>query len=260
MSEPPDQTASNGAPPPPIVLEGLLSIDAAFKANSRPLQAICVRENHRDYAVAKLIKAAESSGVPVYRVPEDEIDLQAQGKTHGGIIAFAGERRYVPLDALIKGIERPWIVMLDGVEDPFNFGQSIRAFYAAGAHGLIVRPRSWTTAAGVVARASAGASEWMPTAESDTVEAAADVFRARGLTIAVADKRRSVSMFKADLSGGLFLVIGGEKRGVTRSFADSANVRVSIPYGRDFDQSLGTTAAAAALAFEILRQREARGK
>ncbi len=240
---------------PPILLEGMLSIEAAFKTNSRPIQAICVRENHKDYAVAKLVKAAEANGIAVYRVPEDEIDLQARGTTHGGIIAFVGERRYTPLELLTTGITDAWIVMLDGVEDPYNYGQAIRAFYAAGAHGLVTRGRDWSHAAGTVARASAGASELIPTALVESVEDAAAVLRTAGLKIVVADKRRALPMYKADLRGGLFLIIGGEKRGVTRSFADSADARVAIPYGRDFDQALGTTAAAAALAFEVLRQR-----
>jgi 23S rRNA (guanosine2251-2'-O)-methyltransferase len=172
------------------------------------------------------------------------------------VIAQVGERRYVPLEALIKGVKNPFIVMLDGVEDPFNFGQSIRAFYAAGAHGLVVRPRTWNNAAGIVARSSAGASEWMPTASSESVEEAAAFFKSKGLTIAVADKTRAKPIYDVDLSGGLFLVIGGEKRGITRSFAASADLRVMIPYGRDFDASLGTTSAASVLAFEIMRQRE----
>jgi 23S rRNA (guanosine2251-2'-O)-methyltransferase len=240
----------------PIFLEGIFSIEAALKSGSRPIHALYAREYTKDYPVVKLIKAVEAQGIDVYHVPADEIDLLAQGNTHGGVIAQVGERRYVPLEALIKGVKNPFIVMLDGVEDPFNFGQSIRAFYAAGAHGLVVRPRTWNNAAGIVARSSAGASEWMPTASSETVEDAAAFFRSKGLTIAVADKTRAKPIYDVDLSGGLFLVIGGEKRGITRSFAASADLRVMIPYGRDFEASLGTTAAASVLAFEIMRQRE----
>src|SRR6185369_5507880 len=128
-------------------------------------------------------------------------------------------------------------------------------FYAAGADGLVLRPRNWMSAAGVVARSSAGASELMPTAIAETTQAAADFFRARGLRIAVAAKDHATALYEADLSGALFLVVGGEKRGVTRSFEDAADIRLSIPYGRRYPHSLGTTAAAAVLAFEIMRQR-----
>jgi 23S rRNA (guanosine2251-2'-O)-methyltransferase len=111
------------------------------------------------------------------------------------------------------------------------------------------------SAAGVVARSSAGASELIPTAIAETTQAAADVLRKQGLRVAVATKERAVSIYEADLSGPLFLVVGGEKRGVTRSFEDAADLRLSIPYGRRYAHSLGTTAAAAVLAFEIMRQR-----
>ncbi len=241
------------------ILEGIISIEAAIRANSRPVHRLLLRRGEHDRDLGRLARLAEREQIPVERVAPDEIDGQAQGKTHGGVIAFVGDRRFVPLDHLIAGKANPLIVMLDGVEDPFNFGQAVRAFYAAGADGLVVRPRNWMSAAGVVARSSAGASEWMPTAVAETTQAAADVLRGHGLKVAVADKERAVSIYDADLRGGLFVVIGGEKRGITRSFADAADVRLSIPYGRRFEQSLGTTAASAVMAFELMRQRSAAG-
>jgi 23S rRNA (guanosine2251-2'-O)-methyltransferase len=131
----------------------------------------------------------------------------------------------------------------------------VRALYAAGADGLVVRPRNWMSAAGVVARSSAGATEWIPTAVAETVFDAADVARAHGLTIACAAKDRAVSIYETDLAIPVFCVIGGEKRGITRSFADRADVRLKIPYGRHFPRSLGTASAVAVLAFEAMRQR-----
>lgn len=242
------------------VLEGIISIEAALRAHSRPIHRILIRRGEHDRDMGRLARLAEREQIPVERVSPDEIDAQAQGKTHGGVIAFVGDRRFVPLDQLIAGNAAPLIVMLDGVEDPFNFGQAVRAFYAAGADGLVVRPRNWMSAAGVVARSSAGASEWMPTAVAETTQEAADFLRGRGLKIAVADKERAVPLYAADLRGGLFVVIGGEKRGITRSFADAADIRLSIPYGRRFEQSLGTTAASAVIAFELMRQRLDTGK
>ena len=237
------------------ILEGIISIEAALSANSRPIERVYIRRDERERDVMRLVRQAEAAGIPVERAAPEQIDVLAQGKSHGGVIAIVGQRRFVTLDALIAGKDRPLVVMLDGVEDPFNFGQAVRAFYAAGADGLVVRPRNWMSAAGVVARSSAGASERMPTAVAETTQEAADFFRSRGLRIAVADKSRAVSIYEAELSGALFVVIGGEKRGITRSFADAADVRLSIPYGRRFDQSLGTTAASAVIAFEIMRQR-----
>src|SRR5262249_12410571 len=147
-----------------------------------------IREGVIEREVARLAREAERMAIRVERVPGDEIDRLTQGKSHGGVIALVGARKFVPLDSLVAEITRPFIVMLDGVEDPFNFGQAVRAFYAAGADGLVLRPRNWMSAAGVVARASAGASEWIPTAVAETTQSAADFLRKQGLKVAVATK------------------------------------------------------------------------
>lgn len=237
------------------VLEGFVSVRAALKAGSRPIDAIIVRRDKWDRGIAWLEHASRDAGIPFERADAAEIDAIAQGTTHGGVIARVGPRAFVPLGDLAAGAEAPFVAMLDGVEDPFNFGQAVRALYAAGAHGLVVRPRSWLSAAGTVARASAGASEWMPTALAETALEAAAHFRARGLTVACTAQQGAASIYEADLSGPLFLVIGGERRGITRSFLEQADLLLSIPYGRAFDQSLGTTGATAVLAFEVMRQR-----
>jgi 23S rRNA (guanosine2251-2'-O)-methyltransferase len=237
------------------VLEGTISIQAALQSESREIQAIYIRRDKGSRSIARLERKAHSAGVPIRRVDGDEIDARASGKTHGGVIAVVGSRRFSRLEDLIAGTERPFVVMLDGIEDPFNFGAAVRALYAAGADGLVVRPRNWMSAAGIVARSSAGATERMPTAIAETVMDGADFFRARGLTVACAIKKRAVSIYEANLAIPLFLVIGGEKRGITRSFVDQADVRLRIPYRRRFSQSLGTASAVAVLAFEVMRQR-----
>jgi 23S rRNA (guanosine2251-2'-O)-methyltransferase len=112
------------------------------------------------------------------------------------------------------------------------------------------------SAAGLVARASAGASEAIPTAIAATTDEAAAVFRERGYAVVCADETPDArSLYDADLTGRLFLLIGGEKRGVTRSFRERADLTLRIPYGNPSAQSLGTAAATAVIAFEILRQR-----
>jgi 23S rRNA (guanosine2251-2'-O)-methyltransferase len=225
------------------------------------VEQIYVAEGKWERAVSSLLRLAQSQDVPVTRLDRARIDELAQGSSHGGVLAQVGPRRTVDLaDLLPTTGEASFVVMIDGVEDPFNFGQSVRAIYAAGAHGLVVRPRNWMSAAATVARSSAGATERIPLAVAESAEAAAAFFRERGLTIACAVEERSVPIHAADLRGPLFLLIGGEKRGITRSFVEQADLRLRIPYGRAFDQSLGTTSAAAILAYEVLRQRSERMK
>ncbi|MBN2305996.1 MAG: RNA methyltransferase [Anaerolineae bacterium] len=237
------------------IIEGFVSVRAVLKSGSRPINTIYIRHDKRDNGVTWLEHAAADAGIPVERVAADIIDAHADGSSHGGIVALVGSRRLCDLADIAADRLAPFVAMLDGVEDPFNFGQAVRALYAAGADGLILRPRNWLTAAGVVARSSAGASEWIPTAIADTTLDAAQHFRARGLAVACAATQHAVSIYDADLTQPLFLVIGGEKRGITRSFLEQADLRLAIPYAGPFDQSLGTTAAAAVLAFEVMRQR-----
>jgi 23S rRNA (guanosine2251-2'-O)-methyltransferase len=111
------------------------------------------------------------------------------------------------------------------------------------------------SAAATVARASAGASERIATAVAESAEDAAAFFRRRGLLIACTGLENAVDVKAADLTKPLFLLIGGEKRGITRSFMEQADVTLQIPYGRVFRQSLGTAAAAAVLGYEVMRQR-----
>jgi 23S rRNA (guanosine2251-2'-O)-methyltransferase len=239
------------------VLEGLVSVQAALESASREIETIYVQQDKRDRGISRLERVAASQGVPLERVDRAAIDARSGGRSHGGVIALVGPRRFLQIEDLIRDTSTPFVVMLDGIEDPFNFGAAVRALYAAGVDGLVVRPRNWMSAAGVVARSSAGATELIPTAVAETAADAAGLCRAHGLTIACAAKDRAVSVYQADLVVPLFVVIGGEKRGITRSFRDQADLRLSIPYGRHFPRSLGTASAVAVLAFEAMRQRQA---
>ena len=237
-------------------LEGVISIEAALAAGSRDVAVVYIQHDKWDSGARRLMKAAAVAGVIVERVGRDFIDERAGGSSHGGVIALVGPRRLVTMAQLVEGRARPAVVMLDGIEDPFNFGQAVRALYAAGVDGLVVRPRNWLSAAAIVARASAGASELMPTAIAESAEEAADFYRDRGLTVACTTRKAVVSIYEADLSARLFLLLGGEKRGVTRSFVDKADLRLQIPYVRPFSHSLGAAASAAIVAFEMMRQRQ----
>ena len=239
------------------LLEGFISVSAALQGGRRPVYGIQVRTGKEDGQTRHLEQLARKVGIPLEWVSAEEIEAQAGGKTHGGLLARVGPYQFAALDSLLSGQSAPFVAMIDGVEDPFNFGASVRALYAAGTDGLVARPRNWLSAAGVVARASAGASELLPTALAETAEEAAAFFRQRGLAVACAtDDRGSVSLYDADLTVPLFLLIGGEKRGITRSFLNGADLKLRIPYGRPLPHSLGTASATAIIAFEVMRQRQ----
>lgn len=168
---------------------------------------------------------------------------------------MVGPRRFLSVDELLDTPGPSFTVMIDGVEDPYNFGSAVRSLYAAGVDGLVVRPRNWLSAAGIVARASAGASELLPIAVAETASDAAAACSPRGLTIACASRENAVSIYEADLTQPLFLLIGGEQRGITRSFLRQADIRLHVPYARGSAAELGTAAVAAVIGFEVMRQR-----
>lgn len=243
-----------------MVLEGRVSIEAALAAGVRPIVEI-LATNPGDRRLAFLRRAAAAADVPIRRAPADEIRRRVSGTSHGGVIALAGARTYVTLPELLAQAGVPaFLVLLDGIEDPYNFGQAIRSVHAAGADGLVVRQRSWEQAAGIVTRASAGASELLPTAITDSPAVAADVCHAAGLRVMCATTRADATwLHEADLTVPLLLLVGGERRGVTRSFMDDADLLLRIPYGRRGAHALGAATSATLIAFEVLRQRRGAG-
>jgi 23S rRNA (guanosine2251-2'-O)-methyltransferase len=180
------------------ILEGHISIEAVLRSQSRVVHSILVEDEKQTRGIAQVSRIARSVGISLQRVSKKEIDEQAAGQSRGGIIAHVGPRRFAYLDELVQNSkidgQIPLFVMLDGIEDPFNFGHATRALYAAGVDGLIVRPRNWMSAAGTVARASAGASEYMPTAVAESVEAATEALRGHGFTVACTDTRQAMSI------------------------------------------------------------------
>jgi 23S rRNA (guanosine2251-2'-O)-methyltransferase len=238
-----------------MVLEGHVSVEAALEAGQRHVHRIWARRPG-DRRLGRLRALARERGVLIEQVEPEMIDELAGGRTHGGVIGLAGPRRTLSVQSLLAEVgEGSLVVMLDGIEDPHNFGQAVRALYAAGVDGLVIR-RSWETAVGTVTRASAGASELLPTGTTTSADEAATVSRLAGLRVACSVAERTADeVHEVDLTGGVFLLIGGERRGVTRSFVEEADVLLRIGYGREHAPELGAATAAAIIGFEALRQR-----
>jgi len=243
----------------PLVVEGHVSVEAALEGGVRRVHRIwAVRPGDR--RLGRLRALARERDVLIEPVEREIIAELAGGRSHGGVIALVAPRAERHLaDLLTEAGEGSLLVMLDGIEDPFNFGQAVRALYAAGIDGLVIR-RSWETALGTVTRASAGATELLPTARTAGVEDAARLAQQAGLRVAVTTAEPDATeLSRANLRGGMLLIIGGERRGVTRSFLGRDDLRLRIRYGRDRAPELGAATAAAVIGFEALRQRSADG-
>ena len=249
-------------PDTPDLFEGMTAISAVLDPtvrdfNDRRVLSVFVDKTRMDKKareIAFLHRRAEELGFTVQPVHPDDLDNLASGKTHGGIVALCSDRT-IPLLSESADRIKPdgFYVFLEGIEDPYNFGYTVRSLYAAGADGVILPPRNWMGVAGLVARSSAGTSEKMPMFISDPSDVI-PLFRSISYRTACAEIRNSVDLYEADLSLPLLLVIGGEKRGISRAVLSEADMNVRIGYHGDFRGSLSSAASAAVLAFEVGRQ------
>ncbi len=235
--------------------EGALSILSVLKHRSRPVREILVLPDVKkdDRNIRQVLSLAKKNKIPVKLSNREYFNEVVSGQTHGGVIASVGERvMNSPREVFEKG--NGFVFLICGIEDPFNFGCAVRSFYSAGAGGMILTPRNWLSACGVTMRSSAGTTEALPCAVyGDPTELCA-VAKECGYRIVCASESDSVDLFSADMKKPIFVVVGGEKRGISKEFLNASDLKVRIPYGRNFRGSLTASAAAAVCAFEVLRQ------
>ena len=245
-----------------VIFEGMTSIRACLAAYNSPFNDRRIRniwfDKERSAAKAKelgyLRAMSHQYGFTLTETDEAFLNTVTVGNSHGGFVAECTDRSLPSLaDAGDALSDKGGYVMIEGLEDPYNFGYAIRSLYTCGADGIILSPRNWMSAAGVVCRSSAGASELLPLYVAEGTDAV-EIFRGKGYKILCAGIRDSVSSFDCDMTKPVFLIVGGEKRGISRKLLDLADTIVRIDYGRDFAGSLSAASAASMLAYEVLRQ------
>ncbi|MBQ5414606.1 MAG: 23S rRNA (guanosine(2251)-2'-O)-methyltransferase RlmB, partial [Firmicutes bacterium] len=185
------------------------------------------------------------------------LDKLAPGKSHQGIAAYAAAHKYVGVEDILASAkargEDPLVVVLDELEDPHNLGAILRSADAAGAHGIIIPSRRSVTLTETVAKASAGAIEYVPVAKAGNLSRCIDLLKSKGLWIAAVDMD-GTDFGTSDLKGPLALIIGGEGHGVSKNLRDKSDYIVSIPMHGHVN-SLNASNAAAIVLFEAARQR-----
>ncbi len=246
----------------PDLFEGMTAISALLDTatathNDRRVLYVFVdktRVEKKARELAFLRHKADELGFPIEEVRPEDLENLTSGNTHGGIVAACSDRTIPSLAESPDKIKPDgFYVLLEGVEDPYNFGYTIRSLYAAGVDGVILPPRNWMGVAGLVARSSAGCSEKMPLFVCEPAEVIPH-FHALGYRAVCAEIRDSVELYEAELAKPLLLVIGGEKRGISRAVLAKADQNIRIPYEGSFRGSLPSTASAAVIAFEVMRQ------
>ena len=243
----------------PNILVGRNPVNEAIKAG-RPIDKILMQKDAEGSARSIAGKAKEQ-GIPVQYVDKLVLDKLAPGQSHQGIAAYAAAHRYVGIEDILDAAKAkgqdPLVVILDGLEDPHNLGAVLRSADAAGAHGVIIPSRRSVTLTQTVAKASAGAIEYVPVAKTGNLSRCIDLLKSKGLWIAAVDMDGE-PYDGADLKGPLALIIGGEGSGVSRNLREKSDYIVSIPMHGHVN-SLNASNAAAIVLFESARQRMRRG-
>ena len=245
----------------PFLIFGRNAVKEAVKAG-RSIDKILVQAEP-DGSLKEIVALAKDARIIVHEVNRKKLDEACLpfghgGKTanHQGIVAYTAGVEYCDVSDILalaaeKG-EKPFVVVLDGVEDPHNLGSIIRSADCAGAHGVILGKHRSAPVTAAAVKSSAGASEHMLIARVVNISAALEELKAAGLWIAGADMAGE-SMYKQDMTGAFALVIGNEGEGLSRLVRERCDYLVSIPMSGHVD-SLNAGVAAGILLFEKRRQ------
>ena len=243
------------------VFEGMTSIRAILRGidagvNDRKIEKILF-DKEKLKKISKelgyLRAVANNYGYEIIETDGGELEKITLGTSHGGLVAITGDRTLPYLDENSEILPHGFYVMIEGIEDPYNFGYSLRSLYAMGCSGVILTERNWMSAAGVVARSSAGASEMFTVYKSNPVDCVR-YFKERGYKVVCADENTDNILGECQLKLPILLIVGGEKRGISRSVIDSADILVKIGYDREFRASLSAASATTMFAYDISRQ------
>lgn len=195
-----------------------------------------------------------STGIPVEYIEKDAFSALVGSSTAGGIAAEVGERRFSSLDALLQK-KNGYFTILDGIEDPFNFGYALRALYASGVDGVILPERNFFTATEAVVRSSAGASELLDCCTVSDLREACESMKMRGIfLVATAKTERARDLYRCSFRRPLCVVYGGEKRGISAGVMELCDAVVKIRYPRNCHYSLPACSAISIISFEIGRR------
>ena len=227
-------------------------------ASGRDIDKLFIQSGEREGSVNLLIGQASERKIPIIETERSKLDSLSCGNHHQGIVAVAAERNYATVDEILACAEErgesPFVIILDGVEDPHNLGAIIRSAECSGAHGVIIPKRRAVGLTPTAAKASAGAIEYMRVAKVTNLATTIDYLKERGLWLYAADMDGS-TYYDTDLSGAVGLVMGSEGFGISRLIKEKCDFVVSIPlYGSV--NSMNVSCAAAVLMTDIARQRK----
>lgn len=237
-------------------IEGRNAVIEAIRAG-KPIDKLYVLDGCQDGPISTIKREAKKTDALIKYVTKERLDQLSQTGHHQGVIAQAAAYEYSEVEDMLteaaeKG-EAPFLIILDGIEDPHNLGAIIRTANIVGAHGVIIPKNRAVGLTATVNRASAGALSFTKVAKVTNIGKTIDDLKKKGLWFACADMDGEV-MYRQNLTGPIGLVIGNEGEGVSRLVREKCDYIVSVPMKGQIE-SLNASVATGVLAYEILRQR-----
>ncbi len=243
-----------------LMIMGRNEVIEAFRSG-KTVERVYILDGSHDGKLDTIRREAKKAGVRIDYTDRKRLDEICGTDSHQGVVAKTAAYRYAEVEDILNKAEEmgedPFIFVLDGIEDPHNLGAVIRTADLAGAHGVIIPKDRAVGLTATVAKASAGAINYVPVAKVTNIAHTMEELKDRGLWFAGADMDGEL-MYDCDLKGALGLVIGAEGAGLSRLVKEKCDYIVKIPTKGHLD-SLNASVAAGVLAYEIVRQRRMKG-
>ena len=231
-------------------------------AAGRPAHRLLISATARPSPELRAVTdAARRIGLPTDRVPADQLTRIVGFDGHQGVVLEVGERRWADLPEILAAARaadrEPFVLVLEHLQDPTNFGTLLRSAEAAGVDGVVFPERGAAPLSAAAVKASAGASEHLLLARLPTIGDAIHELKQAGLQLAAADQDAAASAWESDLGGPLAVVVGSEGSGLSGATKRRCDLLVSFPMSGRV-ASLNAATAGALLLFEVVRQRLSR--
>lgn len=238
-------------------LEGRNALQEALKSR-RTVDKVFIAAGETDRGLQRLAAEAKEAGAVVVPVDRRKLDAMSFTRAHQGVIALVAAHVYYSIDDILEEAasrgEAPLIVICDELSDPHNLGAILRSAECAGAHGVIIPKRRSVGLTATVAKASAGAIEYMKVARVTNINSAIAELKEKGVWIFGTAAEGSIPMYQANLTVPAAIVIGNEGDGMSQLVRKNCDVMLNIPM-KGHISSLNASAAASILLYEALRQR-----
>ncbi|WAW14870.1 23S rRNA (guanosine(2251)-2'-O)-methyltransferase RlmB [Peptostreptococcus equinus] len=238
------------------LIEGRNPVIEALK-NNREIDKILVNKTSKEGSIKKIIGMAKDNNIVIQQVDRHKLDELSESHAHQGVIAICSEYKYYEIEDIIeqgktKDTDSLYII-LDGITDPHNLGSIIRTADAVGASAVIIPKRRSVHITPIVAKASAGAVEYMPVCKVTNIVSTINMLKENGIWVAAVDMGGQ-AFYQQNLRGPLALVIGAEGSGISRLVKENCDFTVSMPMSGNVS-SLNASVAASIILYEIYRQR-----